>query len=1163
MAGRKEFEMMFMLNATMSNTFNSTFSQAQIKLQGMQNEIQALSKVQSNISAYERQQAAVENTTRKLQELQACYANVQKEIAESGQFSSKLANEELKIAGNIEKTSAKLDEQKGKLEKTGQALTEAGVDTSKLGEETKRLSAEMSALKISQEAAATSAQRFGQQAAEAISGIQSALVSAGIIEGISRISDAFNECVNVSVAFEASMSDVQAIAGASTSEIAQLAEKAKELGATTMFTAQQSSEAMSYMAAAGWEASDMLSGMGGVLDLAAASGEDLAMVADIVTNNLTAFGLSAADSAHFADVLAVAAAASNTDVYSMGETFKNVASVAGALKYSVEDVSVAIGLMANSGIKGSLAGTALKNILTGLLEGCTLTSAAFGEYEYTAIKADGTTKTFRESMDELRSTFAQMTEAERVNNAITIAGTRSFNGLLAVINASDSEYAKMADSINNCSGAASRMAEIRMDNVQGQITKMNSAFEALQNSLGELVHGSLRGFYEVMTTVAGGVNDFVKQNPALVKGILATAGVIGLSTAGFAAFTIATKAAAVAMTAFTASIPIVGTVLTVAAGVGALVGAVSALDGASSSSTLSLKDLASAAQGLDEAMQAATDAYNDTVVGIETNMELADIYISELERLEAESGAAARSTQDYAMTLSLLEGVMPSISEHINQETGELMSSTAALRENVTQWEKRAKAEAMQEMLTEKIKAQTKAEAELRINETSLKDSTLQLTRAQEELKSVQTQLEPLLRTQSEAQFEAAWGYNEATSAASSYSASIAELQERERELNNEISTLQGNINAYSDAVRLGETEMSGYAAELERTKQAVLDMSQANIDLGDTSVLTAQESAQLSAVIGDVENKVLSLNAAYEQSYTASLSSIQGQHQLWDEVANVVPTSTTAINSALESQSSYWSSYSANMDALSAKTGQIAGLSDVLASFADGSRESAAAVAGMAAATDADLQRMVANYQNVQNAQKQAAESMANMCTNYTGEMNRLISNFESQVRQLDMSATARAMGERTISGYISGIQSQYSRVTSAAAALGRAAANAFNSNAKMNMSSVGGAAVKGYASGTTSAPRGVALVGEEGPELVYFRGGERVLTAQQTKVEMGRSNYSTTATAPVNITFNVSGTTDASTIQELRRFASDFEDRVIDVLERRDNERARMAYV
>ena len=221
------------------------------------------------------------------------------------------------------------------------------------------------------------------------------------------------------------------LANSNTSEMAALTAEAKELGATTKFTAQQSANAMEYMAMAGWDAREMLNGMDGVINLAAAAGEDLAQVSDIVTDNLSAFGLKASDTAHFADVLAAAAANSNTNISIMGETFKSSSSVAGALGYSVEDVAVMVGLMANNAVKGSRAGTALRNIFNGLLGGVTLTAEAFGELDYSAVNSDGSMKGLMETVKDLRGYFDEMTEAERVNNAMAIAGMRGYNGLLA------------------------------------------------------------------------------------------------------------------------------------------------------------------------------------------------------------------------------------------------------------------------------------------------------------------------------------------------------------------------------------------------------------------------------------------------------------------------------------------------------------------------------------------------------------------------------------------------------------------------------------------------------------------------------------------------------------------------------------------------------------
>lgn len=290
--------------------------------------------------------------------------------------------------------------------------------------------------------------------------------------------------VKAGSSFESQMSTVGAISGAAEKQITQLEEKAKEMGATTKFTATESGQAMEYMAMAGWKTKDMLNGIGGIMDLAAASGEDLAGTSDIVTDALTAFNLQAKDSAHFADILAQASSNSNTNVSMMGETFKYVAPIAGSLKYSAEDTAVSIGLMANAGIKASQSGTALRKIMSETAGGITLVSKAYakagektGKYKIETANADGSMKDWSWTVETLREQFSKMTEEEQAMNAESIAGKTAMSGLLAIVNASDKDYKKLTNSIDNASGAAERMAKIRLDNLQGDVTIFQSALE--------------------------------------------------------------------------------------------------------------------------------------------------------------------------------------------------------------------------------------------------------------------------------------------------------------------------------------------------------------------------------------------------------------------------------------------------------------------------------------------------------------------------------------------------------------------------------------------------------------------------------------------------------------------------------------------------------------
>ena len=327
----------------------------------------------------------------------------------------------------------------------------------------------------------------------ALGGIASKGLTASTV-AISAVSAALSTCaayaIKVGSDFEAGMSNVEAISSASAQSVTTasgemvdgltaLTEKAKEMGATTKFSATESSQALNYMAMAGWDAQEMYDGLAGVMTLAAASGEDLATTSDIVTDALTAFGMQASESGHFADVLAQVSASANTNVGLLGETFKYVAPLCGTMGYSAEDASIAIGLMANSGIKGSQAGTALKTAIANMAAPTKAMAAQMAALGIEITNSDGSSKSLMEVMQNLRASFDGLSESEQAAAASTIFGKESMSGMLAVINASDEDFAKLTESIYNCDGAAEQMAATMQDNLQGQITILKSGVEGL------------------------------------------------------------------------------------------------------------------------------------------------------------------------------------------------------------------------------------------------------------------------------------------------------------------------------------------------------------------------------------------------------------------------------------------------------------------------------------------------------------------------------------------------------------------------------------------------------------------------------------------------------------------------------------------------------------
>lgn len=314
--------------------------------------------------------------------------------------------------------------------------------------------------------------------------VASPLVAAGIPLSAGA---AVGSSVKTFAGFESQMSHVKAISGATEAQFDQLTAKAKEMGAATKFTAQEAGEAFGYMAMAGWKPQQMLGGISGIMNLAAASGEDLGTTSDIVTDALTAFGLKAVDAGHFSDVLAQASSNANTDVGMMGESFKYAAPVAGALGYSIEDTSLALGLMANASIKGSMAGTALKTSLANMASPTKAMAAAMDQYKISLTDSEGNMKSMRGVMENLRESLGSLSETEQTAAASTIFGKEAMAGMLAIINASQSDWNKLAEAVDNADGASQRMADTMLDNLSGKFTLFQSALDGVKISLGERV----------------------------------------------------------------------------------------------------------------------------------------------------------------------------------------------------------------------------------------------------------------------------------------------------------------------------------------------------------------------------------------------------------------------------------------------------------------------------------------------------------------------------------------------------------------------------------------------------------------------------------------------------------------------------------------------------
>ena len=317
--------------------------------------------------------------------------------------------------------------------------------------------------------------------------------------------------------FDSAMSKVAAVSGATGDDLQALRDKAREMGAKTKFSASEAAEAMNYMAMAGWKTNDMLSGIDGIMNLAAASGEDLATTSDIVTDALTAFGLTAQDSGHFADVLAAASSNANTNVSMLGESFKYCAPIAGALGFSCEDTAEALGLMANAGIKSTQSGTSMRSIMTALSGEVKFCSESFGEMEIATTNSDGSMRSLSDILADCRVAFDQMSESEKASTAQSLVGKNAMSGFLALMNAAPADIEKLSGAIANCDGTSLQMAETMQDNLAGQLTILKSQLEELAISFGEILMPVIR---DIITKIQGFVDKLNALDPATKQTII-------------------------------------------------------------------------------------------------------------------------------------------------------------------------------------------------------------------------------------------------------------------------------------------------------------------------------------------------------------------------------------------------------------------------------------------------------------------------------------------------------------------------------------------------------------------------------------------------------------------------------------------------------------------
>ena len=932
------------------------------------------------------------------------------------------------------------------------------------------------------------------------------------------------------------------------------------MGATTKFTAGESADALSYMALAGWDTQSMLEGISPVLNLAAAANMDLAQASDIVTDYLTAFGLKASDTTHFVDVMAYAMANSNTDVIQLGEAYKACAATATSLGYSVEETTAVLATMANAGVKGGEAGTALNAIFTRLATNTKKCGDELANYGVNIYDAHGNMQSLSSILTGMAGIWDTLTDQEQANLAKVIAGTNQYSKLQTIM-AGCSEaaaeggqsFADYTAALNDCAGSADKMAGTMLDNMNGRLTLMQSAADGLKIAIGEDLTPTMSGLYDVGAQVLGWMQGFVEENPGVVKeiaaGTVALGGLLGVMTAASAAIKIGNAAMGLFSASLGVTAPVLAGVVIAGTALAAVIGGIS---GAADDGVPHVRELTSAARDMGSSMDEVSDTYHSTLSNMEATASVADQYISKLEAIEAATNGNTAGNAEYHDTLARLSALVPSLADDIDLETDSIKGGTEALRQHANAYADDVKAQARQEYLNGIYEQYNDVLVESAANEAKLAAAQAKVEKANAGMDATYSKLLSTLGMTDE-QFKSTYGTVQDIPWRS-MGEDVQQLRTEYMGYSEDLATARHEVENYTEAVEKDQEAINAAESEYQEAIAAVDALNASQQSTADSADDVAAQQQNVANAISDAELKIQDIIAAYKDAYDEAYGSISGQYALWDSAEKVVSTSAASINNALQSQITYWDNYNQNLEKLNERAADIDGLSDVIASFADGSKESVNAIAGMASASDADLAKMVENYAALKEAQDTTSESIADLKTGMSNSMDEIAKTVADTVSEMDMSDEATKSAKETIQGFIDGASSMMPRVQEAYAKIASAASTALaGSNERYNVNH----RIPGYAVGTEDAAPGFALVGEHGPELVYFNGGESVLTASETRREMESASVtpmsaelpessgssSARSTVPISLSpvYHISGISDTAELQNVLNAQND----------------------
>lgn len=1105
MASRKEYEMLFQLNAQLGSNYNSTFKTAQGAIASLQNEITALSKTQADISAYQKQQAAVEASRQKLALLQKQYDNIQKEISETGEYSASLENKLLSKQLQIEKTSGSISAQTAKLEQMGNALREAGIDTAHLTEESSRLGNQIDEIKDKQEAATEEADNFGTTAAAAFGAVGQAIVAAGIVAALHEIYEGYTEFIQASMVFESAMTGVAKTTDLSDKELAFMAEEIKDLSTEIPIVTEE-------MAGIGEVAGQLGIAKDNLLDFSTVMSmlsTATTMTAEEGATMLAQFAnITRMDPSYYSNLASAIVDLGNnyaTTEQKITEMAQGIAASASLAGMSEADMVALSAAVTSLGIETQAGSTSMSKLISELM-----TAVETGDKltDFASV-ANMTADEFKTAWGENAVTALQafvvgLGDTERNGKSATVAltelgitETRMQRMVLSLSNSGDLLNRTLATSNQAWAEntALTNEAEKRYATTQSQLTMMQNAYNNLKIAIGDDFTPELRELYAVATDVLKAATEFVEENPELVKAVTTFIAVIGTAVTAITAYVAIAKLAAIVSAALTAAIPGINLIMAVVAGVAVLSAGIAALAEASKTARDESWKLTAVSRDQHKQLQDLNAEYDKAVeVYGETSYEAQELQW-QIKELNAEYESGMQTVEDYQ---AAHEDLMRSYNEmteghaettdEINKEGQSAMALIGKLKELSSTTEGAA---ANKQAILSIIQALNEQVPELALNYDQLVSSSPGFINSLYDI--AEAQAEQMKLEEQWAEYVDRVGQQEGLKTAKLNAEKNAKLAQEENEMAEKAlkdamlswGWLFKTIEAGSDLGTVRD-QLDIYNQAVEETTAAYEENEAKIAELEGAFQSFENTGANVEDVIKYVKDQMFELSAAYEKAYNSALDSLSGQYALWDQAAEVATTSAAEINSALESQATYWQDYNTNLANLVDRSGQIEGLAELISTFADGSPDSVNAIAGMASATDDELASMVANWKALQEEQKKVAGSLADLETEFTASMDLLELELATTIEGMDMSEEAALSGKETMDGFIEGAEYKLPAVKAAYARIAKAAVAAMDAQLQIKSPSKvfemrGQYTMGGFIGGVTSMETDIASTMKE----------------------------------------------------------------------------------